>query len=149
MKKIIQALRGFGYRNRHCYEFLYIKKTVCCCTPMWNLQIDMIICAKYRMSECTLLNVEWLNCHLKTGQEQVAFRSQALGYTLWFSLFSLKFNIFHFGASILTFSMQNHLILKYFTNFDTTHFFYTSWYYSIVKMGCIKICYKKLQSNLL
>jgi hypothetical protein len=43
--------------------------------------------------------------------------SQALGYTLWFSLFSLKLNIFPFSASILTFSTQNHLILKYFTNF--------------------------------
>jgi hypothetical protein len=30
--------------------------------------------------------------------------------TLWFSLFSLKFNIFPFSASILTFSTQNHLI---------------------------------------
>jgi hypothetical protein len=42
-------------------------------------------------------------------------RSQALGYTLWFSLFSLKLNIFPFSASILTFSTQNHLILTYFT----------------------------------
>ena len=48
-------------------------------------------------------------------------RSQALGYTLKFSLFSLKLNIFHFSASILTFSTQNHLIL---THLDTTHFFY-------------------------
>ena len=47
---------------------------------------------------------------------------QALGYTLWFSLFSLKLNIFPFSASILTFSTQNYLILKYFTDFDTTHF---------------------------
>ena len=45
--------------------------------------------------------------------------TQALGYTLWCSLFSLKLNIFPFSASILTFSTQNHLILKYFTNFDT------------------------------
>ena len=44
--------------------------------------------------------------------------SQALGYTLWFSLFSLKLNIFPFSASILTFSAQNHLILTYFTHFD-------------------------------
>jgi hypothetical protein len=33
--------------------------------------------------------------------------------------------------SILTFSMQNHLILTYFTHFDTTHFFYK--YYNINK----------------
>ena len=51
--------------------------------------------------------------------------SQALGYTLWFLLFSLKLNIFPFSASILTFSTQNHLTLKYFKNVDTTHFFYT------------------------
>ena len=50
--------------------------------------------------------------------------SQALGYTLWFSIFSLKLNIFPFSASILTFSTQNHLILTYFTHFDTTPFFY-------------------------
>ena len=58
---------------------------------------------------------------------------QALGYTLWFSLFSLKLNIFPFSASILTFSTQklNHLILTYFTHFDTTHFFYK--YYNINK----------------
>ena len=37
---------------------------------------------------------------------------------------SLKLNIFLFSASILTFSTQNHLILTYFTHFDTTHFFY-------------------------
>ena len=53
-------------------------------------------------------------------------RSQALGYTLWFSLFSLKLNIFRFSASILTFSTQNHLILTYFTHLDTTHFFYNT-----------------------
>ena len=53
--------------------------------------------------------------------------SQALGYTLWFSLFSLKLNMFPFSASILTFSTQNHIILKYFTNFDTTHFYYYKW----------------------
>jgi hypothetical protein len=51
-------------------------------------------------------------------------RSQALGYTMWFSLFSLKLNIFPFSASIPTFSTQNHLILTYFTHLDTTHFFY-------------------------
>ena len=56
-------------------------------------------------------------------------RSQALGYTLWFSLFSLKLSIFRFSASILTFSTQNHLILTYFTHLDTTHFFYK--YYNI------------------
>ena len=44
--------------------------------------------------------------------------------TTRFSLFSLKLNIFPFSASILTFSTQNHLILTYFTYFDTTHFFY-------------------------
>jgi hypothetical protein len=49
---------------------------------------------------------------------------QALGYTLRFSLFSLKLNIFPFSDSFLTFSTQNHLILKYFTNFDTTQFYY-------------------------
>jgi hypothetical protein len=42
---------------------------------------------------------------------------------------SLKLNIFPFSASILTFSTQNHLILTYFTHFDTTHFFYK--YYNI------------------
>jgi hypothetical protein len=36
----------------------------------------------------------------------------------------IKLNIFPFSASILTFSTQNHLILKYFTNFDTTHIFH-------------------------
>ena len=46
---------------------------------------------------------------------------QALRYTLWFSL---KLYFFPFSASILTFSTQNHLILTYFTHFDTTHFFY-------------------------
>jgi hypothetical protein len=56
-------------------------------------------------------------------------RSQALGYTLWFSLFSLKLNILPFSASILTFSTQNHLILTYFTHLDTIHFFYK--YYNI------------------
>ena len=56
---------------------------------------------------------------------------QALGYTLWFSLFSLKLNIFSFSASILTFSTQNHLNLTYFTHFDTTHFSYK--YYNINK----------------
>jgi hypothetical protein len=55
------------------------------------------------------------------------------GYTLWFSLFSLKLNIFPFSASILTFSMQNHLILTYFTHFDIILVF-------IEKMGCIKMC---------
>ena len=34
---------------------------------------------------------------------------------------SLKLDIFPFSASILTFSMQNHLSLTYFTHFDTTH----------------------------
>ena len=38
--------------------------------------------------------------------------TQALGYTLWFSLLSLKLNIFPFSAFILTFSTQNHLILR-------------------------------------
>ena len=42
---------------------------------------------------------------------------------------SLKLDIFPFSASILTFSTQNHLILTYFTHFDTTHFFYK--YYNI------------------
>jgi hypothetical protein len=56
-------------------------------------------------------------------------RSQALRYTLWFSLLSLKFNIFPFSASILTFSSQNPLILTYFTHLDTTHFYYK--YYNI------------------
>jgi hypothetical protein len=37
---------------------------------------------------------------------------------------TLKLNILPFSASILTFSRQNHLILTYFTSFDTTHFFY-------------------------
>jgi hypothetical protein len=60
------------------------------------------------------------------------FWSEALGYTLWFSLFSLKLNIFPFSASILTFSTQNHLMLTYFTHFDTTHFFYK--YYNIVRL---------------
>ena len=49
---------------------------------------------------------------------------------------SLKLNIFPFSASILTFSMQNHLILTYFTHFDTTHLFYTIFcilYYNIYK----------------
>jgi hypothetical protein len=50
-------------------------------------------------------------------------RPQALGYTVIF-IISLKLNIFPFSASILTFSTQNHLILMYFTHFDTTHFFY-------------------------
>jgi uncharacterized membrane protein len=36
----------------------------------------------------------------------------------------IKINIFPFSTSILTFSTQNHLILTYFTHFDTTHFFY-------------------------
>ena len=35
---------------------------------------------------------------------------------------SFKLNIFPFSTSILTFSTQNHLILTYFTHFDTTHF---------------------------
>jgi hypothetical protein len=52
-------------------------------------------------------------------QQKLPDNPQALGYTLWFSLFSLKLNIFPFSASILTFSTQNHLNLKYFTNFDT------------------------------
>ena len=56
---------------------------------------------------------------------QVPSCPDTLGYTLWFSLFSLKLNIFPFSASFLTFSMQNHLILMYFTHFDTTR-----WYYS-------------------
>ena len=56
-------------------------------------------------------------------------RSQALRYTLWFSLLLLKFNIFPFSASILTFSSQNPLILTYFTHLDTTHFYYK--YYNI------------------
>ena len=50
--------------------------------------------------------------------------TQALGYTLLFSLCSLKLDIFPFSASILTFSTQNHLLLTYFTHFDTTHCFY-------------------------
>jgi hypothetical protein len=62
----------------------------------------------------------------------LCWRPQALGYTLWFSLFSFKLNSFPFRASILTFSMQNHLILTYFTHFDTTHFFYK--YYNIQKL---------------
>jgi hypothetical protein len=36
---------------------------------------------------------------------------------IYTGLFSLKLNIFPVSASILTFSTQNHLILKYFTNF--------------------------------
>ena len=39
---------------------------------------------------------------------------QVLGYTLWFSLFSLKLNIFPFSASILTFSTQNHVKIRWF-----------------------------------
>jgi hypothetical protein len=86
--------------------------------------------------------LRWINirgCSFLTFYKDV-YKSQAFGYTLWFSLFSLKLNIFPFSASILTFptqnhlilfykfwfltfSKQNHLILKYFTNFDTTHFF--------------------------
>ena len=42
---------------------------------------------------------------------------QALGYTLWFSLF-IKIKYFTFSASILTFSTQNHLNLMQFTHFD-------------------------------
>jgi hypothetical protein len=37
-------------------------------------------------------------------------RSQALGYTLKFSLFSLKINIFPFSASILTFFTQKFIL---------------------------------------
>ena len=70
---------------------------------------------------------------------QVPSCPDTLGYTLWFSLLSLKLNIFPFSASFLTFSMQNHLILMYFTHSDTTHFclyaespnfdvFYAFWY---------------------
>ena len=47
---------------------------------------------------------------------------------------SLKLNIFSFSASIITFSTQNHLILTYFTHFDTTHFFFYK-YYNINKAG--------------
>ena len=72
------------------------------------------------------------------SQRPMSSKPQAHEYTLWFSLFSLKLNIFPFSASILTFSTQNHLILKYFTNFDTTHVFY----YNIKKIGCIKLCAK-------
>jgi hypothetical protein len=43
-------------------------------------------------------------------------------YSVIFIIF-IKINIFPFSASILTFSTQNHLILTYFTPFDTTHFF--------------------------
>ena len=57
---------------------------------------------------------------------------QALWDTLWFSLFSLKLNIFPYSASILTFSMQNHLILKYFTNLIqpicSTKYFKIRWF---------------------
>ena len=41
---------------------------------------------------------------------------QALGYTLWFSLFSLKLNIFPFSASILTFSKIETLKGKIFNS---------------------------------
>jgi hypothetical protein len=61
---------------------------------------------------------------------QVPSCPDTLGYTLWFSLFSLKLNIFPFSASFLTFSMQNHLILMYFTHFDITHFFCTYYFFS-------------------
>jgi hypothetical protein len=60
-------------------------------------------------------------------------RSQALGYTLWFSLFSLKLNIFPFSASILTFSSQNHLILTYFAKHLLPGQF--------VHSGVIDVCY--------
>ena len=49
--------------------------------------------------------------------------------------FKLKLNIFPFSASILTFSTQNHLILTYFTHFDTTHFFYKYYNINIVRGG--------------
>ena len=41
---------------------------------------------------------------LELTLENNSLRAQALGYTLRFSLFSLKVNIFPFSASILTFS---------------------------------------------
>ena len=57
------------------------------------------------------------------------FPSQALGYTLIIVIF-MKIKYFPLiSASIPTFSTQNHLILMYFTHFDTTHFFYK--YYNI------------------
>jgi hypothetical protein len=60
--------------------------------------------------------------------------SQALGYTLWFSLFSLKLNNFPFSASILTFSMQNHLILVRWT-FLTLSLKLMQWYVTSVSCG--------------
>jgi hypothetical protein len=71
---------------------------------------------------------------------------QAFGYTLWFSLFSLKLNIFPFSASILTLSTQNHLILKYFTNFDTTHRVTTLSFYKLLCLGpdAVLLIYYKL-----
>jgi hypothetical protein len=69
---------------------------------------------------------------------------QALGYTLWFSSFLLKSNIFPFSASILTFSTQNHLILTSFTHFDTTHFFYKKLYIAIISQALVS--FKKYMS---
>jgi hypothetical protein len=69
-----------------------------------------------RIRSCCVLSAFIINKSINNG-------AQALGYTLWFSLFSLKFNIFPFSASILTFSTQNHLILKYFYKFWYNPFF--------------------------
>ena len=63
--------------------------------------------------------------------------TQALGYTLWFSLLSLKLNIFPFSASILTFSTQIRPHLK----INTFELKYTSFYHFKMLLIDLKLSY--------
>jgi hypothetical protein len=55
----------------------------------------------------------------------------------------IKIKIFPFSASILTFSTQNHLILTYFTHFDTTHFSINNNIYK-KNVICEQVCWRLL-----
>ena len=67
---------------------------------------------------------------LWTAAYTTLFSTQITGARVHSVIFiiSLKLNIFPFSASIITLSTQNHLILTYFTHFDTTHFFFYKYY---------------------
>ena len=77
---------------------------------MYDIKIYMFIISYFI---CIMFDVEIYVLIIITGT-----RVHSVIYVI-----SLKLNIFPFSASILTFSTQNHLVLTYFTHFETTHFF--------------------------
>ena len=96
-------------------------------------------CTSVRVQYDTLRGTIFTNIHAITlllySSKYFFFRSVINTVKIWFFHISLlcctRKNIlifalvqyeFCFSWNILTFCMQNHLILTYFTHFDTTHF---------------------------